>query len=831
MLFNNILLITNTIFCDPLGQFEISNIFSTPCVHEYNWPEYTTFFAWILTFLTKIFSPFFGTQPNFNSILDLGSFFSTYINLQIQYFYYNLFIGFSLFPFFVIEPNTFFLNFIQDSYYKLIANAYLIPKFQTINLLRPALLSDMFSFFNIELSEIPAYKYTPLHYVFLNTLTFQDFFFNYFVQDLFLSQILISGQVHAFQTLNIFGLLLNQQTAQGHSLTLLNSILSVPNATLLYKSLNLYNNDNNFKNALYQFSDLTAFNRLFGVGITELAALSLNNTTNVTTNTNIIDITAQELAFITGCKLYMIFCADAFTGLVRLWNNFGSVFNLINPSILSSSSKCALVATKPFDTFSSDFIYNLGSASRNYFLTLRLLTTYHTLFWPEASLIIKDDIMNCSNSIIYTLVTSKHSDISPSAVQAALASNNFYIEISKLFEISENLRFTQVLDYAKIVYHIDKLLAIQKHNYNDVAILNLKRLPADLNFISSSKYKYNFMFWCFFQLKHNGLSFFENYEKNNNCSTNSCQITPVLGYNESLQNLLAGAKQFDKYPLNFHAFNIADMVCVDVIDSDNLAELDFSQSILFKDLWNTDSSVKYTIATAFSLCLDTLESFYLSAESPLAAEYYTDILFNFMAYIVRGVVLNKNPELFFNLPSYCNIDDSSSTYLPINISIKKQTLADILRPLLDIFNNEYFGYTRFVTIEDLIIYLLHSENALTFNAFIETYGINIFSEFLICVKNLWYFAGSASEFKLDSALNPVYSFDSELTPKLELSLRNLLKKYLDIHIPEEDRNIIGPFSYFSIVLQQYPYIGLSGEQYGFVKIKHDFDISRYELFF
>lgn len=82
MITNNIFFLTNTIFCDPLGQFEISNMFSTSCVHGYTIPESTTLFAWLLTFLTKTFSLIFGAQMTviFDTISDFGSFFNGYIN-------------------------------------------------------------------------------------------------------------------------------------------------------------------------------------------------------------------------------------------------------------------------------------------------------------------------------------------------------------------------------------------------------------------------------------------------------------------------------------------------------------------------------------------------------------------------------------------------------------------------------------------------------------------------------------------------------------------------------------------------------------------------------
>jgi hypothetical protein len=234
-----------------------------------------------------------------------------------------LFIGFTLFPFFILEPNAFFLNYIQDAYYKIIADAYMIPNFKTHGLLRPRLLHDIFSFFNFNISDAATvYNYTPLHYVLASPITFQDFFFNYFVQDLYLTQVLFLGQKHVFQTLNIFGLLLNQQTVQGVALTNLNSLLSTQNATLLYKSLDFSENDPSMldcTNSLSFISTLKSFDTFFGMGIPEIAALFLNNSSeNADNNNPAINITEQELSFLLGVKLYLIYSADIFAGLERL---------------------------------------------------------------------------------------------------------------------------------------------------------------------------------------------------------------------------------------------------------------------------------------------------------------------------------------------------------------------------------------------------------------------------------------------------------------------------------------------------------------------------------
>lgn len=236
-----------------------------------------------------------------------------------------MFIGAKLFPLFILEPNAFFLNFIQDAYYKIIADAYMIPSFKTQGLLHPTLLHDFLSFFNFNIFDAAStYNFTPLHYTLASPITFQDFFFNYFVQDLYLTQVLFLGQRQAFLSLNIFGLLLNQQTVQGVSLTNLNALLSAQNATLLYKSLDFTDGDVSMldgNNSLSFISTLKSFDTFFGIGIPEIAALFLNSSAdanNANNNNSSINISEQELAFLLGVKLYLIFCTDIFAGLERL---------------------------------------------------------------------------------------------------------------------------------------------------------------------------------------------------------------------------------------------------------------------------------------------------------------------------------------------------------------------------------------------------------------------------------------------------------------------------------------------------------------------------------
>jgi ATP synthase subunit 6 len=787
MIINTIILNNNSVFLDPLGQFEVLNNLTSP-----------------LNLISGAID-FFANTANLKFVENCSDFFQNYITVQLTIFQLNLFCGLKLLPFLVLEPNIIFLNLIDDSLYNLFTKTYAIPQ-DKCNTLQ---ITELLKFFDY-LKSVTLYQtYTPLKLAFQNNLTFQNYFINFFIQDLYISKFVLTAQENTLRTLNLFGLLYNQHLTQDPQIALLNAALSPHNISLYYQSPEIIKSNN----SLYG-PDFGIFTKLFGVSVSDISNIIFENAPENT------DSAGQELALLIGLRIVLDYFHENLVGLERLCNNFISAFDLIQADIYKPDNGVLIkISSKDNLEFCID---PLGPID---FWRLRVNTRYHTEFWPDIIKANSTHILDKSIALAKTLQTEVV-DTSSAGLAKILIADERELILKQLDSIATQLSLSEATKFAKITYKIDKILTLQKHAYNDVTILNPQNLTFSYPYGSIQKHNYNL--WCYFQHKAQGAAVLSDpafiYKAILNHNPSDITSKPLY-----YQDPLATALDFD---LRDQALIFAIVSCCDLIKDPytgvynlDVAHVKFLHDLLGDNLW-----ARQLVYWAFEQCLNILEPFYLKAETPLEAYYTTETLINFMVYFVRGVLLNPNPALFLDLPHNNPEDSITSLYQPFaHHTLYTWYLDDIVKPLRIKFN-EHFGYDRFITTNELLVYLL-TTNA-TIQDFVAKFGWDLLAEFLHCAKNLWILAQNATEFKLTDNLQPASIFENEkIASKSNDFLAQYLLTCLDPNTNETDRNITGPYSYIGFILQQLQLLGVTKEQVAMIQNNHNHDIAKYECLF
>ena len=318
-----LILSTNMIYLDPLGQFEVLNNLNSGIMTS------------VLNLISNAFESIeniesfggahilldFFTGHNSNSINDFSDLFQDYFKAQIILCKMNVCLGLQLLPFFLLAPNIIHPNLVVDGYtdnVNIIISTYGLPEPLTKFLYLVYYESSLLKFFSFFKSVFDYQTREPIHLALQNNLTFQDYFINYFIQELYISQFLLTSQESTLRTLNLFSILSNQHITQEPYTALLNAVLNPHNASLFYEYTE-------FLPSMYKAisaQEFSIFTKLFGCSISDINNIIFQNTA---ANKN-TDLTKQELALYIGFRIVLDYFHEMELGMDRLCRNFISVY-------------------------------------------------------------------------------------------------------------------------------------------------------------------------------------------------------------------------------------------------------------------------------------------------------------------------------------------------------------------------------------------------------------------------------------------------------------------------------------------------------------------------